>query len=211
MVKRWALSINDDQWWSIQATGPLIELPDGTPFLEWTELQWSRVEPGDPNDDIEIQDVLVGPIVRLRIAVHDGRPELDGLIVDRREGEEITSALLDGLPLREMVGGFVSRIAVLAAVNAQRSTGQWPADQGEFDSFRDSAVSAASAARRRRVITDELLREVAEVYKANLATGHPTKAVQEHFGRTYRMAGVYVAAARKAKYLPKAPKKGTNK
>jgi hypothetical protein len=64
-----------------------------------------------------------------------------------------------------------------------------------------AAHQALRAVRAHRRITPELLSDVAEVYRANLATG-PTKAVREQFFVSERMAGNYVQLARKARLLP---------
>jgi hypothetical protein len=55
--------------------------------------------------------------------------------------------------------------------------------------------------RERRVITDSLLKLVAEVYRENIRGG-PTKAVGKHFGVGDRMASTYVDRARRKGYLP---------
>lgn len=52
-----------------------------------------------------------------------------------------------------------------------------------------------------RRIDDSLLREVAEVYRANIRTA-PTKAVAKHFGVKDRMAAEYVKRARDRNFLP---------
>jgi len=52
-----------------------------------------------------------------------------------------------------------------------------------------------------RVITNDLLKKVAEVYRDNIK-GAPTKAVAKHFGVKDRMASTYVDRARKAGHLP---------
>jgi hypothetical protein len=50
----------------------------------------------------------------------------------------------------------------------------------------------------RRKITDELLDEVASVYRRNLDTGAPTKAVAERWGLAPSTASLYVKRARDA-------------
>ena len=52
-----------------------------------------------------------------------------------------------------------------------------------------------------RVITKDLLKKVAEMYRDNIHAA-PTKAVAKHFGVKDRMASTYVDRARKAGYLP---------
>lgn len=58
------------------------------------------------------------------------------------------------------------------------------------------------ALKPRRVISGELLRRVAQVYRANIDHA-PTRAVAETFGVKPRMASGYVQRARAAGYLPK--------
>jgi hypothetical protein len=55
--------------------------------------------------------------------------------------------------------------------------------------------------RERRVMTDEFLRNVAEVYRANIDAA-PTKAVGATFGVQPRMASKYVDKARQKGYWP---------
>jgi hypothetical protein len=56
--------------------------------------------------------------------------------------------------------------------------------------------------RERRVMTDEFLQEVAQVYRENLDKT-PTRAVGEVFNVKPRMASTYVDRARRAGYLPR--------
>lgn len=50
----------------------------------------------------------------------------------------------------------------------------------------------------RRRVTPELLEEVARVYRENVASGAPTKAVREHFGIQPSTASLYVKRAKDA-------------
>ena len=52
--------------------------------------------------------------------------------------------------------------------------------------------------RARRKITPQVLAEVSQVYRENLSTGAPTKAVAEHFGLAPSTASLYVKRARAA-------------
>jgi hypothetical protein len=56
--------------------------------------------------------------------------------------------------------------------------------------------------RARRVMTDEFLQKVAQVYRENI-DGKPTKAVGEVFSVQPRMASKYVDRARQKGYLSK--------
>jgi hypothetical protein len=64
-----------------------------------------------------------------------------------------------------------------------------------------ATVDVLRKSRANRKITPDFLREVAEVYKANLATG-PTRAVRERFFVSERQAGGYVQRARRLGFLP---------
>ena len=61
--------------------------------------------------------------------------------------------------------------------------------------------SAVAASRRRRIVTDDLLQEVAEVYKAD-TTRRPTQAVADHFFTGHRNATRWVRLAHDRKFLP---------
>ena len=56
-------------------------------------------------------------------------------------------------------------------------------------------------AQNRRKITDSVHEEVARVYRANIETGAPTKAVADHFGIAASTAFLYVKRARVAGVL----------
>jgi hypothetical protein len=56
--------------------------------------------------------------------------------------------------------------------------------------------------RERRVMTDDFLRSVAQVYRENI-DGNPTEAVAKVFNVRPRMASTYVAKARAARLLPR--------
>jgi hypothetical protein len=60
------------------------------------------------------------------------------------------------------------------------------------------------AVKTRQKITGEVLAEVAKIYtsEAQALGGKPVKAVQDHFGGSYRSAQDYVRKAREEGYLP---------
>lgn len=66
-----------------------------------------------------------------------------------------------------------------------------------------AAVRESQAVRssRRVVITEAMLREVAEIYRSNIGHG-PTQAVADHFGKEHRTATLYVKRARESGLLP---------
>ena len=59
---------------------------------------------------------------------------------------------------------------------------------------------ARARARSRRKVTDEVLRQVADVYRANV-NDRPTQAVRERFGMPRSTAALYVRRARDAGHL----------
>lgn len=69
---------------------------------------------------------------------------------------------------------------------------------------RSAARAMVRAARKdgRRRVTDDLLRDVAETYRANIPNGRPLQAVQRKFQVSYRTAARYVERARASKFLP---------
>ena len=78
---------------------------------------------------------------------------------------------------------------------------QWPARVGQ-PAERDVVRLARLLRRgRQRELNPKLLERVAEVYRANIH-GAPTKAVQQEFQVSPRMATEYVSRARKRGHLP---------
>jgi hypothetical protein len=69
---------------------------------------------------------------------------------------------------------------------------------------RSGHKSRARAARKVN-ITDDVLREVAEVYRANVSD-RPTLAVAEHFDKGHSAAALYVKRARERGFLGPAAK-----
>jgi hypothetical protein len=78
-------------------------------------------------------------------------------------------------------------------------------DAEEAGSDIGDAIRAAAAlpvARRRNRITDQFLREVAEVYRAAWQAGDPpTRAVKDKFGTTHSTAARWVGLARSRNHL----------
>jgi hypothetical protein len=71
----------------------------------------------------------------------------------------------------------------------------------DFDRGRDAVAQTQAARAGRKVkITDALLREVADIYRANVSD-KPTEAVAEHFDKAHRRAALYIKRARKRGFL----------
>lgn len=145
-------------------------------------------------------------------------------------GLEMTFAVIDGVPqcrevrIRSVDDGRPVRTADLRALRMDDFTEaasvlvaqHWvdTSDDGVVSTVTtnrqvdvDAAFKTITAARKdsRRRITDDLLREVAEVYRGTPGP-HPTKAVADHFEVKSRTAGDYVRAARDKGFLGPAAK-----
>ena len=77
--------------------------------------------------------------------------------------------------------------------------------EADFRKAADVVARVRRAARRR--VTDGLLREVADTYRANSERA-PTAAVAKAFDVSYRTAGDYVRQARDRHYLGESIKQG---
>jgi hypothetical protein len=79
----------------------------------------------------------------------------------------------------------------------------------ERDADFGKVVGVVARVRRgaRRSVTDALLREVADTYRANIGRA-PTASVSEAFDVSYRTAGDYVRQARDRRYLGESIKQG---
>ena len=204
-----AASTEDNCWLELTDHGERsITLSDGIRrFPEWVDLGWSRVTPHpDPeaedaylwNDRPRVEERFVGPFVSIRMAVHDGRPEVDEIKVVRRAGDpEIKATTLSDIPLGQIADGATSAVTAFVYWLTQRTPGM---DTDAHNRAADEAGEAAVAVRRRRTITDALLREAAAVYNAD-TTGKPTKAVREHFPTSQRNAARYVALAKERGFI----------
>jgi hypothetical protein len=190
--------IENDQFFRIFKHGPMTTLSTGPSFPEWADVHWCRLLPAPgPTGTYNWKDRRVtGPLVRLHVVVHDGRPEVDEVIAERQAGgPEVTATALCDIPLRAIVDRFVEQMAMLSFGASLFQ------DVEDFNAGYKDATSAAAATRRRRTVDDELLREVAEVHRNDL-TFAPVKAVQEHFHTSRRNAARWVALARERGFVP---------
>ena len=187
---------------SLVGVGPLTTLPSGAPILEEAVFVWSRFKPNVTRSEFEILDITTGPTVQVEIVLHDGRPEVDELKVSRRAGDpEIDAKFLREIPLSEIADRAVVQMELWARREWAETSADSPGPIGPDTSHPYWApATEAVAARRRRSVTDELLREVAAVYNAD-TTGKPTKAVKEHFPTSQRNAARYVALAKKQGFI----------
>ncbi len=136
--------------------------------------------------------------VSLSLVVEDGIYAVDELVLRRRSGGRSLnqSRLREDLPVQDLVDACATLLdARIADELGQRV--QW------------DALASPRRTGRRWAVTDEHLREVAEVYRS----GHPrgTEAVMHRFEPvSHRTASRWVSLARERGYLPPATKgKGT--
>ena len=154
------------------------ELPDGTVG----EGAWV---PYGPGFEIPLYIEYEGerPLNwRVRIGVIDGRPQCLDFSCDNA-GAPVTPEILHRFPLGRMIEE--------AVLLASRPADEIPRSYKRWDSVEQARDARAAVARhyrkrpgngrRQRVLTDDFLREVAVVYREHVATGKPSKAVEEHF------------------------------
>jgi hypothetical protein len=187
---------------SLVGVGPLTTLPSGAPFLEEAVFAWSQFKPNVTRSEFEILDITTGPTVEVEIVLHDGRPEVDEVKVSRRAGDpEIDAKFLREIPLGQIAESAVVQMELWARREWAETSADSPGPIGPDVSHPYwKPVTESVAARRRRSVTDELLREVAAVYQAD-TTGKPTKAVKEHFPTSQRNAARYVALAKERGFI----------
>lgn len=129
------------------------------------------------------------PDVAITFEVRDGVPECRKVCVTATDtGHEVRQTGIAGLRIEDALDDAIKNLIL----------GNRHEPGVVRRVMRESQAARAS---RRVTITDALLREVAEVYTANIKH-EPTSAVAQHFGRKHRTAALYVQRARKAGHLP---------
>src|SRR5579862_1621069 len=147
---------------------------------------------------VEVDDPECPVILELTVAMLDGRPEcVDLRARHRANGLPISSEHLRRIALRRYVREstwlYSVRVQTIGETELVHVTG------GDDSPL----LSRAHQQRRRgpiRPITDELLSEVADVYRGGEPAG--TRAVVQHFHTSRATASRWVGAARKNGFLP---------
>lgn len=153
-----------------------------------------------------------GPDMRARVEIRDGSPEVVELGWKARPGQrEIRQKDLKGIDVAKLAIDIFASCFEERHKFPQSPEGEFPSDE-QLDEWAAQVRKSRQAARnfvdrqRRpreyRAINDDLLRSVAEVYRANVTTRAPTQAVAKHFGVGNRMASTYVQEARARGFLP---------
>jgi hypothetical protein len=139
----------------------------------------------------------------MEILVVEGRPQVHSLTCLAPEvGRPITPERLHRFPL----GRFVK----VATLMASRPVDERPHSFQRWSSPEEVLAAREAVAaqlrkrpngKRRNILTDERLREIAEVYRQHVATGQPSKAVADHFNYTDTSARRVVREARLRGFL----------
>jgi hypothetical protein len=162
------------------------------------------------------------PNINLTWQVRNGAPECIDVHIERAEGgHEIRVSGLAGIRIEDCLGLAVK---LMLSLRDDRSDEPGPTNRAiaawlepatlttageietarfwfDFDRGRDAVAQTEAARAGRKVkITDALLREVADIYRANVSD-KPTEAVAEHFDKGHRTAALYVKRARERGFL----------
>jgi hypothetical protein len=136
--------------------------------------------------------------VEMDIAVEDGAPVCNVVKVTRHLGRpSLTGHELRRFPLGDWVAYACSRVGVGNQGGVATTAAEWQSEQ-----YRTDIERVVRRSRRRNTVTDDFLRDVARVYRAN-ADSAPVDAVRDTFGPiAYSTAARYVKLARDRGFLP---------
>ena len=139
------------------------------------------------------------PDLRLGFEVRDGVPECRSVEWRATDvGPEIrASGLRVPFPLEDLLEIAVTMNAMTFVTEGEGDSQLTAMEPVETVKEARETLATMRVVRRdaRKKITDALLHEVAETYRANL-DGNPTQAVARRFGKAHRTAGLYIARAR---------------
>lgn len=150
-----------------------------------------------------------------------GTPELASVLVKGSRSTNLLQPKRSGverwqLKVAEQYRAQLLTLALRVAVETRWPTVTLEGERADFVRFWDGnpkplnaqelkALQKLIGEKIRQKITGEVLAEVARIYtsEAEALGGKPVKAVQDHFGGSYRSAQDYVRKARQEGYLPK--------
>ena len=149
--------------------------------------------------EIEHEGPAGHPSVRLEFEMRDGAPQCRSILVkSTTDGGQIRSTHLKAVRVEDLLE--LAAKAVAMSVTEEPGGAHRVAPVITVEGDRDS-VRQVREARSRTTVTPALLTEVAAVYLDPANVAAPTKAVEEHFGKSYRTAALYVQRARHDGYL----------
>jgi hypothetical protein len=136
-----------------------------------------------------------GPDRVVKVAVRDGSPEIVYLSFEAQPGQsEVREKHLRGVQVDRLAADLYATFIAEFGTNPSR------AETERVMRAAEKFIARQRLPRDYRVLNDDVLRKVADVYRGNMRA--PTKAVAKHFGVKDRMASTYVDRARKAGHLP---------
>lgn len=165
---------------------------------------------------VRVKDRAVPAAFQMEVCSDNGTPDLvlsfevrDGVPQCRRaelrsteDGREVLSSDLRGVKLEDLLELAVLQVAMSLTVEHQEGgvVSHMTPITTEVEA-RETLTQIRSARREgRRRVTDDLLRDVARIYRENVDS-NPTAAVADHTGRRHRTAALYVQQAREAGFL----------
>ncbi|MGH9090202.1 MAG: hypothetical protein ACRDZR_02290 [Acidimicrobiales bacterium] len=169
--------------------GPIASLATGAPFPAVA--------------DVEIFEAIER-VVTLRLRVRDGRPVLIRLTVGpwpssptftemtERDAPELTATEIHALPVEELVTAAIRQVALTVAAST-------PAPHA-YDGR--AAADAAVESRRRRIMTDTTLRQVAEIARRASAKPDAVAAIRREMHTSARSAYRWLGLAEERGYIP---------
>lgn len=140
---------------------------------------------------VDMRNEEVGVTLKLRVI--EGRPALVGVVVGPilpTIVHEISATDIHSLPIDELTDRAIFRAGGDFADSRTGAGHEDPSTEG----------TASVRTRRRHAMSDELLREVAEVVRAE-TRGEPRQAVRRHFHTSERTASRWIAAARERGFI----------
>jgi hypothetical protein len=171
-------------------------------WVLWNDLD-ERVEVADGSGTLPVEFHLLWPgtaeqpTAKVSFDVRDGDVWCSGMSLDAKPaGREVTPAdvetVAQGLKDWTQIAGY-------AALRGNQ--GQLPPDEADGPAHGAADRGPQSRRPRRRKVTDDMLGEVARVYRDHFDEG-PWQAIKDRFSVSESTAGRYVLLARKAGYLP---------
>jgi hypothetical protein len=145
------------------------------------------------------------PDVDLVFQVRAGRPECREVHIRATEdGHEVRVSGLAGIRIEDCLEQAIKHMWDGILRDVEASGLSWLINSEYSHRLAVQETRKARVARKIK-ITDSMLREVAEIYRANVKD-RPTEAVAEHFGKQHRTATLYIKRARDRGFLGAAVK-----
>lgn len=153
----------------------------------------------------DLTDLGIAGVASIRIEIESegGRLRCTSIAFTAAAGEEVRADVFRDLSLGDLVGETMFGVTLV-----QVDTPDWVASPASIfiearagnEEVQRRARAALHLMSRRRRVTDDLLREVAEVYRA-ADDGRPTEAVARRFAASHSTAARWVGLARERDFL----------